>query len=250
MAAKDTGARQRSQVDILGVHIDNVTMSDTIQLIEDFVSDEGQHLVVTADAVGIVIANRNPSFMEIIQSADLVTPDGSGVLWAASRKGTNFSERVSGVDIVDRVCAMSAAKGTRIYFLGAAAGVAELAAKNLCIKHPGCNIVGTHDGYVSADQDDLVAHEIAGAKPDVLFVAMGMPRQEQFYLQTQQITGAKVGIGVGGSLDVYSGKTKRAPKLFQTFRLEWLWRLLLNPTKISKVKLLPTFALMVLKNKQ
>lgn len=250
MSVTKMSARQRSQVEILGVGIDKVTMSDTLALIESFVNEGGPHLVVTADAVGIVIANETDSFRQVIQKAALVTPDGSGVIWAAQRSGNAFPEKVSGVDIVDRVCALSADRGTRIFLLGSEPGIAELAAEKLCLKHPGCNIVGTRHGYFPAESDEVVAREIGETKPDVLFIAMGMPRQELFYLSTQSLTGAKVGIGVGGSLDVYSGKTKRAPKLFQSLRLEWLWRIALNPSKISKVKLLPKFALMVLREKR
>jgi len=249
MATTKMGAKQRSQVEILGVGIDQVTMKDTLNQIEAFIQEGGPHLIVTADAVGLVIANENEDFKSVVKNASLVTPDGSGVLWAAKKVGSTFRAKVSGVDIVDRVCALSADKGTRIFFLGAEPGIAELAAEKLRLKHPGCNIVGTRHGYFPSESDEIVAKEIGETKPDVLFVAMGMPRQELFYLNTQHITGAKVGIGVGGSLDVYSGKTKRAPKIVQALRMEWLWRLALNPTKIAKVKLLPKFALMVLRGK-
>ncbi len=132
-----------------------------------------------------------------------------------------------------------------MYFLGGAPGVAEAAARNLNLKHPGCNILGCRDGFFGDLSDEAVAENIATLKPDILVVAMGMPRQELFILDTATTIGAKIGIGVGGSLDVHSGTVKRAPKLFQKLRIEWLWRLLLNPRKLEKVKNLPKFYLSV-----
>jgi N-acetylglucosaminyldiphosphoundecaprenol N-acetyl-beta-D-mannosaminyltransferase len=149
--------------------------------------------------------------------------------------------------LVDRICGMSADRGYRIYFLGAAPGVAETAAEKLRLKHPGCNIVGARHGYFPADSDGIVAAEISLTKPDFLFVAMGIPRQEKFIRATESIINAPVAMGVGGSFDVFSGRVKRAPLIFQKLHLEWLWRLMLNPRKISKAKNLPIFAWMVLR---
>lgn len=241
---------ERDCLRILGVPIDRVTVNETLAQLEYFIASGRPHLVVTADATAVVIAQSSPEFMQLVESADLVTPDGNGILWAGKHKGTRFPERVSGVDIVAHVCELSAQKGYRLYFLGAAPGVAELAAQQLMAKYPGCNVVGTHHGYFGPENDAIVAKEVAATHPDVLFAAMGMPRQEQFIRSTEHIIGAKVSMGVGGSFDVFSGKTKRAPKSFQRLKLEWLWRLVLNPSKIAKVKLLPVFVMMVRREKR
>ncbi|HEY0867520.1 MAG TPA: WecB/TagA/CpsF family glycosyltransferase, partial [Fimbriimonas sp.] len=140
-------------------------------------------------------------------------------------------------------------RGYRIFFLGASPGVAEQAAQNLCGRYPGCQIVGARHGYFPPVEDEDVAREVAAARPDILLVAMGIPRQEKFIRATQEIVRAKVAMGVGGSFDVFSGKTRRAPKIMQRLQLEWLWRLILNPSKISKVKNLPVFVRMVLRQK-
>ena len=239
--------RTRYAVKILGVEVDNLTVDGCLDRIAEFIAGDTPRLVVTADASGIVQAQRDPELMEIYRVADLVTGDSVGVLWAAKRKGTPLSEKVSGVDLVKHICERSSQEGWRIYFLGAAPGVAELAAERLRLTIPGCNIVGTRNGFFPADSDELVAQEIAELHPDVLFVAMGIPRQEKFIRATAHIIGAKVGMGVGGSFDVFSGNVKRAPKVVQAIRLEWLWRLLQNPKKISKVKLLPQFVKLVLR---
>jgi N-acetylglucosaminyldiphosphoundecaprenol N-acetyl-beta-D-mannosaminyltransferase len=238
------------RITILGLPVDRLDTDQTLARLEQFVKDRSPHLVVTADAAGIVQAQGDPEHRAIFLSADLVTPDSVGVLWAAKRQGTPIQARVSGVDLLDRICGLSADKGYRLYFLGAAPGVAELAAEKLRLKHPGCNIVGARHGYFPPESDEVVAQEVAALKPDFLFVAMGIPRQEKFIRRTEKIIGAPVSMGVGGSFDVFSGKVKRAPKLFQRMHLEWLWRLLLNPKKIAKVKFLPIFVMMVLRSKR
>jgi N-acetylglucosaminyldiphosphoundecaprenol N-acetyl-beta-D-mannosaminyltransferase len=225
-------------------------MAETLGLIEEYIKGDRCHLIITADASGMVQAQTDDYFKSLFDEADLITPDSAGVLWAAKRAGTPLAERVSGVDIVQNVCSLSADRGYRIYFLGAAPGVAELAAEKLRLKFPGCNIVGARHGYFPQESDDVVAQEIAETKPDVLFVAMGIPRQEKFIQATAEIIGAKVAMGVGGSFDVFSGKVRRAPKFMQRMKLEWLWRLAQNPKKISKVMLLPKFVGLVLKSKK
>lgn len=235
------------RVEILGIPVDRVTMDEALERIDGFVADGGPHLVVTADSSGIVAAQTDAFFRDLLLSADLVTPDSAGILWAAKRQGKPIGARVSGVDLVDALCARSADRGYRIYLLGAEHGVAEMAAERLRLRHPGCRIVGARHGYFPPESDEIVAREIAEAKPDILFVAMGIPRQEKFILATQEIIGAKVAMGVGGSLDVFSGRTRRAPRLFQRMKLEWFWRLMLNPRKYQKVRALPQFVWMVLR---
>lgn len=239
-----------AQTTILGVGVHQLSMAEFLNEIEDLIEAGGSHMVVTADSSMIYDAQRDPELADIIARADLVTPDSSGVTWAASRMGEPFPEKVSGVDLVDRVCALSAHRGYRIFLLGSEPGVAELAAEKLRLKHPGCNIVGARHGYFPAESDAVVADEVGLSEPDVLFVAMGIPRQEKFIDQNRARHRAKVGIGVGGSFDVYAGKAKRAPVFIQKARLEWLWRLLLNPSKYKKTAKLPKFMIAVLRAKK
>ena len=249
MSVQEVTNSSRESISILGVRIDRVSMDQTMDRLREFVRSGRPHFVITADASGIVQAQTDAEYRALYAQADLVTPDSAGVLWAARRNGTPLPGRVSGVDLVDRLCAESADFGHRIFFLGAAPGVAELAAERMRLKYPGCHIVGSRHGYFPAESDGVVAQEVAETKPDILFVAMGIPRQEKFILAHQELIGAKVAMGVGGSFDVFSGKVKRAPILFQKLHLEWLWRLIQNPSKISKVKLLPEFVWRVLRTK-
>jgi N-acetylglucosaminyldiphosphoundecaprenol N-acetyl-beta-D-mannosaminyltransferase len=243
-------AKAGNRVEILGVPVDQLDMQATLTRLDAFLQTHTPHIVATADAAGIVQAQSDPEFLQILKTADLVTPDSIGVIWAAKKQNQQIKERVSGVDLCDRLCAMSADRGWRIFLLGAAPGVADLAAEKLRLKHPGCNIVGVRHGYFPSESDEIVAQEVAETRPDVLLVAMGIPRQEKFIKKTQRIINASIAMGVGGSLDVFSGKAKRAPVLFQKLKLEWLWRLVLNPSKISKAKFLPKFVRLILRDQR
>lgn len=222
-------------------------MDEALDRIEGFLAVDRPHMVVTADSSGIVAAQTDSEFNTILQRADLVTPDSVGILWAAKRVGAPIRGRVSGIDLLDALCRRSADRGYRIFFLGSEPGVAEMAAERLRLRHPGCHIVGTRHGYFPTESDEVVAREIAQSRPDLVFVAMGIPRQEKFIASTLELMGARVAMGVGGSLDVFSGRVRRAPRLFQRLRLEWLWRLMLNPRKYQKVMSLPRFVWMVLR---
>jgi N-acetylglucosaminyldiphosphoundecaprenol N-acetyl-beta-D-mannosaminyltransferase len=239
------------EVILLGLKIHRVRLSEALAVIDDTIRSKGQMHVVTADASMVVIAKEDPELLGIVQSAELVTPDGAGIVWASKLLGKPISERVSGVELVRQLCRRSSdpTKGYRIFFLGAAPGVAELAAKNLTDMYPGCNIVGTRDGYFKPDQEDAIVNEIAALKPDIVFVGFGIPKQEKFIKSHKDAIGASVYIGIGGSFDVYSGLVKRAPVWMQNAGIEWMYRLAQNPKKISKVMTLPRFALLAIRAK-
>lgn len=242
----ETIAPEARKARILDVPVDIVSFQEAMGRIESFLNGSVPRMVVTADASGINIAQADPEFLAILQKADLVTPDSVGVLWAGRRRGNAFQERVSGVDLLNALCELSAENGHRIYFLGSSPGIAETAAERMRLKHPGTRIVGSRHGFFPAEDDEVVASEIAEYKPDVLFVAMGIPRQEKFIARTMDIIGAKVAMGVGGSLDVFAGAVKRAPRWIQSLNLEWLWRTLANPKKLAKARHLPVFVWRVL----
>lgn len=234
---------------LLGVPISVLDMDQTVAYLHKLLESSGAHQIVTADSYGLVLSRQDAQLRSIYLGASLVTADSSGVVWGLSRMGRRV-ERVSGVDLVDRLCALSAEHGYRISLLGSAPGVAQQAAEKLALRHPGCRIVSTRDGFFPMSDADVVADEVAAAKPDILLVAMGIPRQEEFIAKTLRRTGAKVAMGVGGSLDVYSGRVKRAPLVVQRMKLEWLWRLAQNPKKFEKVARLPKFVWLVLRGAQ
>lgn len=234
---------------VLGVPVAQLSLDEAMAQLDAFIQSGKPHIVVTADSSGLVQAQEDAELRDIYLNADLATPDSNGVTWAMRRKNGLPQDRVSGVELADRLCALSAQKGYTLFFLGSEPGVAELAAEKMQLKHPGCQIVGTRHGYFPAEDDEIVAREIAPLNPDILLVALGIPRQEKLIAKTQSIIGARVAMGVGGTFDVFSGRVKRAPVIFQKLKLEWLWRLILNPKKINKVGLLPKFVRMVLREK-
>lgn len=247
--------REKSVLDIpsyrvLGFGVHAVDMPTALRACDALIRSGRPSMVLTADASALVIASEDAEFAEILSSGDLVTPDSEGVVWALRRAGCPQPTRVTGCDLMGELCSLSADQGYRIFLLGAEPGTAELAAEKLRLRYPGVHIVGTRHGYFPASDDAVVAQEIAESKPDILFVAMGIPRQEKFLRQNAERIGYRLGMGVGGSFDVYSGRVKRAPRLIRALKLEWLWRTLSNPKKFAKAKTLPVFAWRVLRSKR
>ncbi len=236
-------------ITLLGVRVHRVDMDATLRAIREWVRGDAGHFIVTADASAIVIAQSDDEFKRIVNSADLVTPDGAGILLGSRWLGTPLQSRVSGVDIARHICAMAAEEKFPVYFLGAAPGVAEQAVENLKKDYPGLPVAGIRDGYFSTAQDAEVAAEVKASGAKALLVAMGIPRQEKLIFNHLADMGVSVAIGVGGSFDVFSGKVSRAPVWMQKHGLEWLYRLAQNPKKISKVATLPRFVMMVMRER-
>lgn len=235
---------------ITGLKVNITSMTHALETIEEWIgTKEAARHVVTADASMAVIARKDGCLRDIVEHADLVTPDGAGILWASRLLGRPIRDKVSGVDLVGELCRLSAEKKYTIFFLGAGPGVAEEAATNLRAKYPGCCIVGWRDGYFGPDEDRTVAEDIAQLHPDVLLVALGIPKQEKWINTYKDVVGAAVSIGIGGSFDVYSGRVSRAPMWMQKHGLEWLYRLSKNPKKIAKVMTLPEFAMLTVLSK-
>lgn len=240
----------KDRINILGAPVDRITVSDVLHLFERFLREDAHRLIFTVDASSIYMSTYRDDVRDVFNRADLITPDGAGVVWAARHKGVPIPERVSGVDLVKHLFALSARTGGRLYLLGAAPGVAEKAAERLTKQFPGSIVVGTHDGYFTKEQEPRLVAQIAAAKPDVLLVAMGVPRQELFILDHRDQIGAKINMGVGGSFDVYSGVAKRAPVWVQRIHCEWLFRLLQDPKKFRRILMLPKFWLAVRRERQ
>ena len=215
--------------------------------IENFIADGNPHQVVTANAEIIYQANRNEKMRNVINQAQMVTADGSGVVWASKQLGRPLRQRVTGIDLVNSICEQSARKGWKLYILGSAPGVAATAAVNIRQKFPGCNIVGTHHGYFNAKEEKQIVAELLQLQPDVLFVALGAPKQEYWIAEHMAQLQIPVSMGIGGSMDVLSGNVKRAPRWMQKMSLEWLYRLLIQPTRFKRVLALPKFMLAVKK---
>jgi len=243
----DGNVETRNRIELLGVRIDHVDMAASLEAIEGFIRSRSPHIVVTADASCVVLAQKDGELKEIVNSANLVTPDSVGILWAAKLNRAPLAERVSGCDMLVLLCERASRLGHRVFLLGAAPGVADAAADRLKERCPGLNIVGTQHGYFRPEDTEEVLGRIREAAPDLLFVAFGIPMQEKWIRRHMGTLNVPVCMGVGGSLDVLSGNVKRAPKWMQRHGLEWVYRLAGNPKKIGKVMTLPRFVLMVLR---
>lgn len=241
------------RLEILGVGVDRVSSSEALARIATFITEGratgASHQIVTANAEIIYQASKNEKMRTVINQAQLVTADGSGVVWASKQLGEPLAERVTGIDLVNSICAASAQYGWKLYILGSAPGVADTAAQNICDKYPGCNIIGTHHGYFDEKEEQKILEELREQKPDVLFVALGAPKQEYWIAEHVSALGIPVAMGIGGSMDVLSGNVKRAPQWMQKLSLEWLYRVLIQPTRFKRVLALPKFMLAVKKQK-
>lgn len=241
----------RKKVSVLDVAINIITMNDAIDvIIDDFLKSDEIHLIATANAEMVMMANQDKELQAILNSADLVVPDGAGVVWASNKLGYPMKERVAGYDLVQHLLNKLKNGKESFYFLGSSPGVAEKAKVYAETKYPGVKIVGTHDGYFSVEEEKMVVQEIQKLRPDILLVALGVPRQEKWIKKHFSELNVPVTIGVGGTLDVMAGVVKRAPLWMQKAKLEWLYRGMLQPKRICRLIALPKFVIKVLQNKK
>lgn len=238
------------KVPILNVLIDSVTMTEAVQKIEGFMKSKTPHLVATANAEMIMMANRDAELKDILNNAALVVPDGAGTVWAARHHGYAMPERVAGVDMTQQLLALSAKKKYRVFFLGAAPGIAEKAKKQAEKKYKSLSVVGVHDGYFNDATEPEVINQIKAARPHLLLVALGVPRQEKWIKQHMDELNVPVLIGVGGTFDVMAGVVKRAPVWMQRAKLEWLYRGMKQPQRIGRLMALPKFVVRVCREKK
>lgn len=219
---------------LFGIPVHVSTVVEALDQIENFIREGKPRLVVTPDSSAMVLAQRDPEWRHILTHADLVTPDGAGVLWAAKVFGGRVRERVSGVELVREICGLSSQKGYRLFFLGARPGIAEQAAARLREEFPQMQLAGIHHGYFRPEEEPRIVEAIRRARPDVLFVALGLPRQEKWIWRHKEVLNVPVSIGVGGSFDVFSGRLRQAPAWMQRTGLEWLHRLIQEPWRYGR----------------
>jgi N-acetylglucosaminyldiphosphoundecaprenol N-acetyl-beta-D-mannosaminyltransferase len=234
---------------VLGVRVDDVDTDGALDRIEELLAAGGHHLVATVNPEFVMLARRDPAFHRLLEGAALCLPDGWGVTWAARRKGRPLPARVTGVDLIPALAERAAARGWRLFLLGAAPGVAESVASLLKAGHPSLAIAGFHAGVAGPEGDEESLRLIAAAHPDIVLVAYGAPRQELWIARNLAHFGAGVGIGVGGAFDYLSGSVRRAPAWMRRAGLEWLYRLLRQPWRARRMAVLPIFALEVLRDR-
>jgi N-acetylglucosaminyldiphosphoundecaprenol N-acetyl-beta-D-mannosaminyltransferase len=240
----------RSSLYVLGVRVDDVTTDEVLALIERFIIECTPHQICTVNPEFVMRGQQDELFRNIINNAAVCLPDGIGLLWAAKRLGHPLRERVAGSDLVGQIAARAALLGWRLYFLGAAPGVADKAAAILQARHPGLVIAGTFPGSPAPAEEEDIVERIRAARPEVLLVAFGAPAQDVWIARNQPRLNVPVAMGVGGSLDFIAGVAQRAPVWIQRIGLEWLYRLIREPWRWRRQLALPRFVWHVLTARQ
>lgn len=233
------------KIDILGVNVDSVTMAQAVAQVEGYMDEKKNVLIATANAEMIMRATHDTELKDILNEAALVVPDGAGTVWAAHHLGFEMPERVAGYDLAQELMRIAPSKKQKVFFFGSAPGVAEKAKAKAEELYPGIEIVGTRDGYFKPEDEPAIIEEIKAAQPDLLLVALGVPKQEKWLHAHLQELNVPVSIGVGGTLDVMAGVMKRAPYWMQKAKLEWLFRGMLQPKRAGRLMALPKFVLKV-----
>jgi N-acetylglucosaminyldiphosphoundecaprenol N-acetyl-beta-D-mannosaminyltransferase len=236
---------------ILNVPVDMVDEQEAMEIFLGLMKTEGCSMIVTPNSEIIISASKNPELRRIIEQADLIIPDGIGLVYASRIMGVPLAERVTGIDFLDAILGYLEETGQSIFFLGSKPGdsinpgIAELAVEKMKEKYKDLKVAGTHHGYFKeADEKDIIkAVNDSGA--DFLCVALGSPKQERFVNRYRNDLKAKASIGVGGSLDVWAGTLKRAPEFYRNHGLEWLYRLIQEPSRYRRMAALPLFMIKV-----
>ena len=236
----------KEPVKILDVPIHPFTMDEAVSALENSIQNGTQAFVVTANAEIIMMCQQDNEYKKIVsQSAEIVLPDGAGAVWAGRHLGYNIPERVAGFDLYCQLLNKAAQKGYKVYFFGGSPGIAEAAKAKSEELYTGVQIVGCRNGYFKEEESSQIIEEINASGADILFAALGAPKQEKWLEKYRSQLNQKVLMGIGGSFDVFAGKMERAPKWMQDASLEWLFRLYKQPSRFMRMMALPKFVLKV-----
>ncbi len=235
------------RADILGIPIDTVKSDEAAKLICGMAMNGSPHHVVTVNPEFVMIAQHNAEFREVLRTASLALPDGIGIVWASKILGQSVSERVTGVDTVLAIARVARANDLSLFLLGAAPGIAERTSAILQQMNPGLKIAGTFSGSPNPHDEDEICAMIRAARPHILLVAYGPPKQDLWIARTQKRICVPVAMGVGGTFDFIAGVAKRAPVWIRKVGLEWLHRLIREPYRWRRMLTLPEFAFAVMK---
>lgn len=227
-----------SRIKFMNTEIDNLTMQETLHAIEQLIQEDKNAYVVTPNVDHIVQLETNKELQAVYKNASLILTDGKPLLWIAKWYGTPIKEKISGSDLFPLLCDMSSKKGYRMFFLGAAEGVAEKAAENLRKRYKGLRIVGTYSppyGFENnLEEINKIKTMIKKANPHILIVGLGCPKQEKFMYQYCEELKVPISFGLGASFDFEAGNIKRAPRWMTNHGLEWLFRITQDPKRMAK----------------
>ncbi len=243
-------SKQIPTVPIYGIPFSKLGLDDTAQhLIERIEKKQSTH-VITANPIMVMAAVDDAKYSAMMKRADLIVPDGAGVVWAAKYAGQPVTERVTGIELMQKLLQAGEKRRWRVYLLGTSQEIIDAAAEKLQLQYPQVKIAGVRNGFFGPEQDEEVVEAIRQAAPDMLFVARGAETQEPWIVKYKQKLNVPLIMGVGGSFDVISGKLKRAPEIWQKLRVEWLYRLLQEPKRFKRMLVLPKFVVKVVRDKE
>lgn len=236
------------KVNILGVEFHNTTKEEMTSVLTRRIEANEKIFVVTANPEIVMYANEHHDYMQALRTADYIVPDGIGIIIGAKLLKQPLQERVAGFDLMKDLLHVANEKALHVFFLGAKEDVIEKAVKNISKAFPNIHIGGYHHGYFDLN-DETVRNMVAAANPDLVFVALGYPRQEAWIHKHFPTFEKGTFMGVGGSFDVWAGEVKRAPIFWRKLNLEWLYRLIKQPSRWKRMLFLPRFILKVMKKR-
>lgn len=241
----------RETATILDIPVNPYTMDEAVSKLTGDTLSQKINFVVTANAEIIMMAQQDAAYKKLLQEeTDMILPDGAGTVWAGNYLGYHIPERVAGYDLFLRLLEEAAKRKIPVFFFGGKPGVAEEAAEEGRRRWPGLQVAGCRNGYFSADEETAIINEINGSGAAMLFAALGAPKQEKWLNHYAAELKPCLRMGIGGSFDVLAGKMQRAPKWMQDAKLEWLFRLMKQPSRIGRMMALPKFVLEVRKEKE
>lgn len=227
-----------ARMKFMNTEIDNLTMQETLQAIDQLIQEDRNSYVVTPNVDHIVQLETDKELQDVYANASLILTDGKPLLWIAKLYGTQIKEKISGSDLFPLLCDMATKKGYKMFFLGAAEGVAAKAAENLKKRYSGLQVAGTYSPPYGFEKDALeikkIAEMIKEAQPQILIVGLGCPKQEKFIWNNRENLNVPVSLGLGASFDFEAGNIKRAPRWMQNCGLEWLFRITQDPKRLFK----------------
>lgn len=238
---------QIKRVDVLGAPVDCVDMRRALEFVDMAVSGDAARVIIAVNPEKIMKARTDPVLRRFLWNADLLIPDGIGVVFGARLLAGADIERVPGAELMPAICERAATRGYTVFLYGAAEEVNSKAAEVLAQSYPGLRIVGRQNGYVKDAEMPAFVARINTLRPDVLFVALGSPRQEIWFERWLSQLQVKVCQGVGGTFDVLAGKVRRAPPFFRNNNLEWFYRLVTEPRRAARQAALPKFAVLLVR---
>ena len=227
------------KIDILGVQVDNATMGEAVAQLSSYIDTEDAHMVVTPNAEILYMCCEDEDFKNTVNEASFVSPDGVGVLRAAKILGTPLKEKVAGCELGYNLLSEAVKKDAGLFLFGAKPGVADMAGENLKKQIPGLKIAGTRDGYFTDDDTEDIIKQINDSGAKILWVCLGAPKQENWMKANRDKLKVGVMLGLGGSIDLYAGNVKRAPRLFIKLKCEWLYRLIKQPDRLQRMMNIP-----------